>query len=203
LLYDLTSTYFEANPPFAEDDKRKFGHSRDRRSDCVQVVIALVVTPQGLPLAYEVLPGNTADNTTLRPFLARIEKRTRVMDRIAAGVIQGYTAIVDAKRLQYDITAFIRVNVDGSENYPAFVEAVTPMEEVLEAHSITGDGSHILKVRTRNTTTLERLLARLQALPGVGGTSSSIVLSTFKETRTVATEPMELFTYDTTEQPGT
>jgi len=87
LLYDLTSTYFEANPPFAEDDKRKFGHSRDRRSDCVQVVIALVVTPQGLPLAYEVLPGNTADNTTLRPFLARIEKqygkarRVWVMDR--------------------------------------------------------------------------------------------------------------------------
>jgi Lrp/AsnC family transcriptional regulator, leucine-responsive regulatory protein len=120
----------------------------------------------------------------------------------AAGVIQGYAAIVDAKRLQYDITAFIRVNVDGSEHYPAFVEAVTPMDEVLEAHSITGDGSHILKVRTRNTTTLERLLARLQALPGVGGTSSSIVLSTFKETRTVATEPMELFTYDNAELPA-
>jgi transposase len=87
LLYDLTSTYFEANPPFAEDDKRKFGHSRDRRSDCVQVVIALVVTPQGLPLAYEVLPGNTADNTTLRDFLSRIEnqygkaRRVWVMDR--------------------------------------------------------------------------------------------------------------------------
>ncbi|MFQ5937481.1 MAG: IS1634 family transposase [Acidiferrobacterales bacterium] len=87
LLYDLTSTYFESNPPFGEDDKRKFGHSRDRRSDCVQVVIALVVTPEGLPLAYEVLPGNTADSTTLREFLARIEtqygkaRRVWVMDR--------------------------------------------------------------------------------------------------------------------------
>ena len=87
LLYDLTSTYFEANPPFDEGDKRRFGHSRDRRSDCVQVVIALVVTPQGLPLAYEVLPGNTADNTTLRDFLSRIEnqygkaRRVWVMDR--------------------------------------------------------------------------------------------------------------------------
>ena len=87
LLYDLTSTYFEANPPFDEGDKRKFGHSRDKRSDCVQVVIALVVTPQGLPLAYEVLPGNTADNTTLRDFLSRIEtqygkaRRVWVMDR--------------------------------------------------------------------------------------------------------------------------
>jgi transposase len=87
LLYDLTSTYFEANPPFDDDDKRRFGYSRDKRSDCVQVVIALVVTPEGLPLAYEVLPGNTADNSTLADFLRRIEqqygkaRRVWVMDR--------------------------------------------------------------------------------------------------------------------------
>ncbi len=75
LLYDLTSTYFEANPPFPEGDKRRHGYSRDHRPDCVQVVIALVVTPEGLPLAYEVLPGNTADNATLRGFLDRIERQ--------------------------------------------------------------------------------------------------------------------------------
>jgi transposase len=75
LLYDLTSTYFEADPPFREGDKRRHGYSRDHRPDCVQVVIALVVTPEGLPLAYEVLPGNTADNTTLRDFLDRIERQ--------------------------------------------------------------------------------------------------------------------------------
>src|SRR6266566_2595731 len=75
LLYDLTSTYFEADPPFPEGDKRRHGYSRDHRPDCVQVIIALVVTPEGLPLAYEVLPGNTADNTTLRDFLARIERQ--------------------------------------------------------------------------------------------------------------------------------
>lgn len=75
LLYDLTSTYFECDPPEGDDAKRRFGHSRDRRSDCVQVVIALVVTPEGLPLAYEVLAGNTTDNTTLRDFLARIEEQ--------------------------------------------------------------------------------------------------------------------------------
>jgi hypothetical protein len=75
LLYDLTSTYFEADPPFAEGDKRRYGYSRDRRQDCVQVVIALVVTPEELPLAYEVLPGNTADNATLRGFLDRIERQ--------------------------------------------------------------------------------------------------------------------------------
>jgi transposase len=75
LLYDLTSTYFEADPPFPEGDKRRHGYSRDHRSDCVQVIIALVVTPEGLPLAYEVLPGNTADKTTLRDFLDRIERQ--------------------------------------------------------------------------------------------------------------------------------
>jgi transposase len=87
LLYDLTSTYFESDPPFPPDDKRKFGYSRDKRSDCVQVVIALVVTPEGFPLAYEVMPGNTADKTTLRGFLEKIQtrfgkaRRTWIMDR--------------------------------------------------------------------------------------------------------------------------
>lgn len=86
LLYDLMSTYFGSDPPFGEKDKRRFGHS-DRRSDCVQVVIALVVTPEGLPLAYEVMAGNTRDKATLRGFLARIEqqygkaRRIWVMDR--------------------------------------------------------------------------------------------------------------------------
>jgi hypothetical protein len=75
LLYDLTSTYFEADPPFSEAGKRRHGYSRDHRPDCVQVIIALVVTPEGLPLTYEVLPGNTADSTTLRDFLARIERQ--------------------------------------------------------------------------------------------------------------------------------
>lgn len=87
LLYDLTSTYFESNPPFAEGDKRQHGYSRDKRPDCVQVVLALVVTPEGFPLAYEVMAGNTSDKTTLRGFLKRIEQlhgkaeRVWVMDR--------------------------------------------------------------------------------------------------------------------------
>ena len=87
LLYDLTSTYFEFDPPDDEEDKRRHGYSRDKRSDCVQVVIALIVTPEGFPLAYEVLPGNTADKTTLRDFLRKIEaqygkaQRIWVMDR--------------------------------------------------------------------------------------------------------------------------
>jgi transposase len=87
LLYDLTSTYFESEPPLEEGDKRRFGYSRDKRSDCVQVVIALVVTPEGFPLAYEVLAGNTSDRTTLKSFLEKIQsqygkaRRSWVMDR--------------------------------------------------------------------------------------------------------------------------
>lgn len=87
LLYDLTSTYFESNPPFEEEDKRRHGYSRDKRPDCVQVVIALIVTPEGFPLAYEVMAGNTSDKTTLAGFLEKIEEqygkaqRIWVMDR--------------------------------------------------------------------------------------------------------------------------
>ena len=87
LLYDLTSTYFESDPPFDQSDKRQYGYSRDKRPDCVQVVIALVVTPEGFPLAYEVLAGNTSDKTTLRKFLDTITEqygqaeRLWVMDR--------------------------------------------------------------------------------------------------------------------------
>lgn len=82
LLYDLTSTYFECDVPDEENDPRRFGYSRDKRGDCVQVVIALVVTPEGLPLAYEMLPGNTADKTTLRDMLATITRRYGEAERI-------------------------------------------------------------------------------------------------------------------------
>ena len=85
LFYDLTSTYIEGEGE--EIPKARYGYSRDKRFDCRQVVIALVVTPEGLPLAYEVMEGNTSDRTTLRSFLAKIEaqygraRRVWVMDR--------------------------------------------------------------------------------------------------------------------------
>jgi len=87
LLYDLTSTYFESDPPSDDSDKRRHGYIRDKRSDCVQVVIALVVTPGGFPLAYEVSAGKTSDKPALRSFLGQIEaqygkaQRIWVMDR--------------------------------------------------------------------------------------------------------------------------
>jgi transposase len=85
LLYDLTSTYFEGE--MEQNPKARRGYSRDGRPDCLQLVIALVVTPDGFPLAYEVMNGNTADSTTLRGFLAKMEttygqaRRVWVMDR--------------------------------------------------------------------------------------------------------------------------
>ena len=85
LLYDLTSVYFEGE--LEDNPKARRGYSRDHRPDCVQVVIALVVTPDGFPLAYEVMNGNTTEHKTLLPFLERIEKsygkarRVWVMDR--------------------------------------------------------------------------------------------------------------------------
>jgi transposase len=79
LLYDLTSTYFESDPPEEKTGLRRFGYSRDKRPDCVQVVI---VTPEGFPLAYEVLPGNTTDKTTLRDFLKKIRDQYGKAERI-------------------------------------------------------------------------------------------------------------------------
>ncbi len=119
-----------------------------------------------------------------------VSERMRKLEE--RGVITGYHAVLDHKRLHFDITAFIRVIVDGSEYYPEFIRRACALDEVLEVHSITGEGSHILKVRTRNTTTLERLLSRIQSWPGVHGTVTSIVLSTFKETRRLPVAPTEL-----------
>jgi len=82
LLYDLTSTYFETDVERSPEDLRQYGYSRDKRGDCRQVVIALIVTPEGFPLSYEVLAGNTADSTTLGEFLDRIEQRYGRANRI-------------------------------------------------------------------------------------------------------------------------
>lgn len=97
-------------------------------------------------------------------------------------LITGYHAVLDSKRFKFDITAFVFVEVDGSDNYPPFVEKAANEPEILECHSITGDGSHILKIRTENTASFEKLLSRLQSWNGVSKSRSNVVLSSFKET---------------------
>jgi len=97
------------------------------------------------------------------------------------GIIRYFTAVLDAKRLGWDITAFIFVNIAGSKFYGEFRKRVEEMPQAVECHSITGQGSHILKIRAENTAALEAILAEIQAWPGVQGTTTSIVLSTLKE----------------------
>lgn len=100
-------------------------------------------------------------------------------------LIEGYYAVLNEESFGFDITAFIFVEVENSTRYPDFVKHVLQLPEVLECHSITGDGSHIIKVRTKNTTSFEKLLTKIQSWDGVYKTRSNIVLSSFKETREI------------------
>jgi Lrp/AsnC family leucine-responsive transcriptional regulator len=100
-------------------------------------------------------------------------------------LIEGYYAVLNARKFHFDITAFIFVEVDGSSNYEQFVQNAVKDPEILECHSITGEGSHVLKVRTTDTTTLEQLLSKIQSWNGVKKTRSNLVLSSFKETREI------------------
>ena len=122
--------------------------------------------------------------------LPSVSDRMRKLEE--RGIITGYHAVLDRKRIQMDITAFIRVMVDRSRYFTEFVDRAMELEEVQEVHSITGEGSHIIRVCTRNTASLERLLSKIQAWPGVHGTSTSIVLTSFKDTRSLRVEPMRL-----------
>lgn len=115
-----------------------------------------------------------------------VSERMRKLEE--RGLISDYNAILDPKKFNFDITAFIFVEVDGSEKYTNFVELIIEHPEVLECHSITGDGSHILKVRTKNTESFEKFLSLIQSWDGVTRTRSNIVLTSFKETRELAIE---------------
>ena len=115
-----------------------------------------------------------------------VSERMRKLEE--RGLITEYNAILNSKEFHFDITAFMFVEVDGSEYYPLFVEKAQEEKEILECHSITGDGSHFLKVRTTNTGSFERLLSRIQSWNGVKKTRSNLVLSSFKETRALPIE---------------
>lgn len=108
------------------------------------------------------------------------------IDRISKleshGYIISYKAVLNHKKLKHDITCFISVISESSKHYKQFIDHAQNEKDVLECHSITGEGSHILKIRTQNTTTLEKLLSKIQTWPGVKSSKTSIVLSTLKET---------------------
>ncbi|HEY4611915.1 MAG TPA: Lrp/AsnC family transcriptional regulator [Bacteroidota bacterium] len=99
-----------------------------------------------------------------------------------SGIISGYFAKVDHKQLGKDITAFVTVTIDSSKHYHAFLDHANAAEDILECHAITGEGTHIIKVRTENAASLEKLLAKIQSWQGVVKTTTSVALSTTKET---------------------
>jgi Lrp/AsnC family leucine-responsive transcriptional regulator len=98
------------------------------------------------------------------------------------GYIKSYNAVLDPKKLKLDITCFIFVTSESSKQYKQFVDHCIAAKEVVECHSVTGDGSHILKVRVENTQALEKFLSKIQSWPGVKSTRTSLVLSSHKET---------------------
>lgn len=108
-----------------------------------------------------------------------ISERIRKLE--SKGVIKGYRAIVDRSAIGKGITAFVFVVNSSSNNYEEFIDKVRDVNEIAECHSITGAGSHLLKIQTENTSTLEKLLNQIQSWRGVMQTKTHIVLSTYKE----------------------
>lgn len=102
-------------------------------------------------------------------------------------IIEKYFAKVNPKKLGKDIAAFIEVKVDSSKHYVNFIQSCYLNPEILECHAVTGNGSHILKIRTENTAFLEKLLSTIQKWKGVTSTRTSLVLSTHKETMKIST----------------
>lgn len=173
LLYDLTSTYFECNPP--GEGKRQFGYSRDKRSDCVQVVIALIVTPDGFPLAYEVMPGNTADKSTLLCFLEAIEEqygkadRTWVMDR---GIpTEEVLELMRSRTISYlvgtprgRLTKLSQAFLDRPWEQARQEVRVKLLEEEGELYILARSDGRVSKERAMRTKRLKRLWRQLKDL---------------------------------------
>lgn len=101
------------------------------------------------------------------------------------GVIEGYYAKVNRKAYGLDILAFIYVIMESSKYYKDLIKNVEHHRQILECHSVLGDGSHLLKVLVRNTEALEKLLSEIQSWPGVSSTKTTYVLSTIKETTAI------------------
>jgi Lrp/AsnC family transcriptional regulator, leucine-responsive regulatory protein len=112
-----------------------------------------------------------------------------VMERVkkleAGGVIKGYQAVVDGKKVGKDITAFISVSIGNQQDIDRFAAQMLQHQDVLECHHVTGDESFILKVKSANTGSLEKLLAEIRSVEGVNRTVTKVVLSTAKESQTL------------------
>jgi len=211
LLYDLTSTYFEGL--CKDNPKAKFGYSRDKRSDCRQVVIALVVTPEGFPIGYEVLPGNTLDKTTLRMFLKKVEsmygkaRRVWVMDRgipteevlsqmrdeniqYLVGTPRAKLAKLEDKLVDLDWKAAnenvsVKLLAEDNELYVlAKSKDRRAKERAMRKYRLRKYLADLKKLRN-NCRNRDKLIERLGALKQQAGRSSSCVDLTIPQTFTV------------------
>ncbi|MFH0989758.1 MAG: Lrp/AsnC family transcriptional regulator [bacterium] len=115
--------------------------------------------------------------------LPAVSERLRKLEE--AQIILGYHAKINYRKLGKDITAFIVVTIDSSKHYTSFVDHVQTSEDILECHAVTGEGTHLLKIRTENTYNLEKLLAKIQSWTGVVKTTTSLVLSSQKESTSI------------------
>jgi Lrp/AsnC family leucine-responsive transcriptional regulator len=108
-----------------------------------------------------------------------------VLERIkkleAAGIVTGYRAILDSRRLGLDITAFIGVIISHPSLIADFEQRVVALDDVLECHHVTGQHTLLLKVKTANTSSLERLISEIRSIEGVARTETMVVLSTHTE----------------------
>jgi len=105
----------------------------------------------------------------------------RIKKLVDNRIIESFTAKLNAKALGFDLSAYIAVVSSSSERYEEIIQKAIHQPAVLECHSVTGDGSHMLKVRVKNSTELERLLRDIQSWPGVIRTHTSVIMSTYKE----------------------
>ena len=106
----------------------------------------------------------------------------RIKKLTEKGLIKQFSAILDHKQIGLDLTAFVFIISEHSDHYNEFIEKAKETKAIAECHSITGGGSHILKVRVKNSQSLEDFLYEIQNWPGVSRTQSNVVLSTHKET---------------------
>jgi len=97
------------------------------------------------------------------------------------GVISGFKAVIDYKNLGFDVNALITIISESSSNYEAFRSETNNNKEIVKCFSTTGNGSHVLLIRTKNTDSLEKLLSKIQQWPGVKRTETQLVLSTYKD----------------------
>ena len=109
----------------------------------------------------------------------------RIKKLTERGLIKGYSTVLDHKKAGLDLTAFVFIVSEHSDHYEDFINQAMESKSVLECHSIIGSGSHILKVRAKNSQALEELLSEIQNWPGVNRTQSNLVLSSYKETTAI------------------